>query len=156
MDHYQIEAYMSWVPLIGSALGSVLGGILADRLSIDIPNGCARMFLAGIGSLVAAPIVGIALILHSPYCFLILILSGAVSIILSPFLPNYRSVTITFICYNFEGWRTIFWASACHCISVRTISKHPCCFISCSIYLSIHVDRWKYSVTRTISAEDYI
>lgn len=32
MDPIKIETFMSWVPLVGSALGSVLGGFISDQI----------------------------------------------------------------------------------------------------------------------------
>lgn len=33
MSAEKIESYMSWVPLVGSALGSFLGGLISDKIS---------------------------------------------------------------------------------------------------------------------------
>jgi hypothetical protein len=115
---------MSWVPLIGSGLGSLLGGFLSDHLvaanqrkhssrdasasdsvegsqqssvhgaallPISSQNSCheqlsadeedhsaVRMLVAGVGTLLAVPLVLWALMLEFPYCFLIMVGSGMV------------------------------------------------------------------------------
>eukprot|EP01035_Chromulina_nebulosa_P018884 gene18884-24676_t len=56
--HIYLEEYMSWVPICGSALG--------------------RLMIAGIGTLIAAPLVSISFYLPFPSCFLILVASGLV------------------------------------------------------------------------------
>lgn len=33
MPPEHLQTYMSWVPLVGSGLGSVLGGIISDAIS---------------------------------------------------------------------------------------------------------------------------
>lgn len=40
MTPEHIESYMSWVPIVGSALGSFLGGLLSDKITsfYESPN----------------------------------------------------------------------------------------------------------------------
>jgi uncharacterized membrane protein YjjB (DUF3815 family) len=33
MTPEHIEAYMSWVPIVGSAMGSFLGGLISDKIA---------------------------------------------------------------------------------------------------------------------------
>jgi hypothetical protein len=47
MSALQIEEYMSWVPILGSALGSTLGGVLSDYIikKYDQNQGNLSLFL---------------------------------------------------------------------------------------------------------------
>ncbi len=109
MSSLNLEIYMSWVPLVGSALGSLLGGFLSDFLVLrsqaaarqtsrlrtntadqslrkrlssgeETSGGSyLRMVVAGVGTLMSLPLVLAALVLPLPACFLIMIASGLVS-----------------------------------------------------------------------------
>lgn len=77
---------MSWVPLAGSGMGSVLGGFLSDwstktRLSLvhgrlSVPQTANRALLAAISCLLSAPVVMLAVRAGFPNCFAILTVSG--------------------------------------------------------------------------------
>lgn len=106
MSALRLETFMCWVPLVGSALGSVLGGFLSDLLvrrrrggagagllkseerlrsesqeaaDRDATDGSEmRMLVAGAGTLLSLPLVMLALSLGFPYCFLVMVASGLV------------------------------------------------------------------------------
>jgi MFS family permease len=84
IDHTVLESYMSWVPLAGSAVGSILGGYLTDQIvshySYSNPTSAAalRLAAAGIGTLLATPMVVISFFLAPPACFLAMVGSGLI------------------------------------------------------------------------------
>jgi hypothetical protein len=75
MSHTRLEAYMSWVPLAGSAVGNVLGGILSDKLFPYFGSG-GRCLVCGIGNIISVFFVMEALLSEFPNCFLFMIASG--------------------------------------------------------------------------------
>ncbi len=102
MSHERLISYMSWVPLLGSGFGSVLGGILTDKL-VRFAAGRSRSYessvrsvgdltpinerglemralLAGISCILSAPFVILAIFGEFPDCFTYLVASGLVSI----------------------------------------------------------------------------
>jgi hypothetical protein len=103
MDPINLATYMSWVPLMGSALGNLLGGIVSDKVirggwislwpsttsstvrdNIPTQEQQAkrthwRALISGISTLLALPMVCIAFYLEFPGCFLIMIATGLVS-----------------------------------------------------------------------------
>lgn len=84
MAALRIEEFMSWVPIVGSALGSMLGGVLSDHLVRKYDNGDAagmqalsmRALISGISNLLALPLIAYSFFLGFPGCFLIYIASG--------------------------------------------------------------------------------
>jgi hypothetical protein len=96
MSSLRLEEFMSWVPLVGSGLGSLLGGFLSDHLVAtrrhsasqglcdehsgdnNDDHSAVRMLVAGVGTLLAVPLVLLALLLDFPYCFLVMVGSGMV------------------------------------------------------------------------------
>jgi hypothetical protein len=79
MDHSKLQRYMSWVPLVGSGVGSMLGGHFSDVLVRSKHWGLTgRPFVAATSSLVAIPFVALALLAGYPDCFLYFIPSGLV------------------------------------------------------------------------------
>eukprot|EP01034_Spumella_vulgaris_P025557 gene25559-32028_t len=100
MSSLHLEEFMSWVPLVGSGLGSLLGGFLSDHVvasraskasrhnsgsssnrgsrAESIGSSAVRMLVAGFGTLIAVPLVVLALLLEFPYCFLVMVASGMV------------------------------------------------------------------------------
>ena len=129
MSALNLETYMSWVPLLGSALGSLLGGFISDylvRSKSCMPSNQAnsisssdrsthtksllatmdasqhsqsqdgdssplnsqkqsgnnismRMLVAGVGNLLALPVIVYSLVAQFPTCFLLMLVSGLVS-----------------------------------------------------------------------------
>lgn len=128
MSAINLETYMSWVPLLGSALGSLVGGFVSDYLvrtrgclpsetpisstgssersshrksllavsehhtdreSSDSSfhpsqkqtgnNISMRMLVAGVGNLLALPVILYSLVADFPTCFLLMLVSGLVS-----------------------------------------------------------------------------
>ena len=77
LTHQEIEKYLSWMPLVGSALGSVCGGILSDKLA-ERCGVSVRPLLIAVGNLIAVPIVAYAFMTSYPTCFLVQIASGFV------------------------------------------------------------------------------
>lgn len=130
MSALKLETYMSWVPLLGSALGSLVGGFISDYLvktrsclptsstnstsssersshskallpNMDSShhsqdgssssllsqkqagnNMSMRMLVAGMGNLLALPVIVYSLIAGFPTCFLLMLVSGLVSAVL--------------------------------------------------------------------------
>lgn len=78
LTHQDIEKYLSWMPLVGSGLGSVCGAILSDKLAEHTGFISVRPLLIALGNLAAVPIVAYAFISSYPTCFLIQIASGFV------------------------------------------------------------------------------
>jgi len=79
MTHRQLESNMLWVPLCGSAVGSLLGGLLADWMIRRIGGGSYhRSVVAAAGTLIALPIVVMGLFAGYPACFVCLWASGLV------------------------------------------------------------------------------
>jgi hypothetical protein len=76
---------MSWIPLVGSGLGSMLGGHLSDILSRNTGGWgfgrAGRPIVAGTSALVSTPFVILALLAGYPGCFLYFIPSGWVSLL---------------------------------------------------------------------------
>jgi hypothetical protein len=90
---------MSWIPLVGSGLGSMVGGHLSDLLSRQRNDGLSfgragRPIVAGVSALVSTPFVVLALYASYPGCFLYFIPSGFVS--LRP-RPRYSSSSLLFV-----------------------------------------------------------
>lgn len=75
ISHGILEAYVSWMPIVGSGVGSVLGGFLSDtyakRYGLKF-----RPFLIGVGNILASPFIYLAFNTTHPYCFLVQVLSG--------------------------------------------------------------------------------
>jgi hypothetical protein len=96
MAHSRLIRYMSWVPLVGSGIGSILGGIISDKAAkwianksrlqgsatVSLPvgeNGVEiRALLCGLSCFFATPFVIVALLADYPNCFNYLIFSGLV------------------------------------------------------------------------------
>eukprot|EP00602_Paraphysomonas_sp_CaronLab_P006014 CAMPEP_0185017394 /NCGR_PEP_ID=MMETSP1103-20130426/357_1 /TAXON_ID=36769 /ORGANISM="Paraphysomonas bandaiensis, Strain Caron Lab Isolate" /LENGTH=360 /DNA_ID=CAMNT_0027546793 /DNA_START=538 /DNA_END=1617 /DNA_ORIENTATION=+ len=77
VSHSHLYAYMSWVPLVGSGLGSMLGGYFSDILVRSKHYGLyGRPFVAATSSVVSLPFVILALLAGYPDCFLYFIPSG--------------------------------------------------------------------------------
>lgn len=145
-----VETYFAWIPLLGSATGNILGGLLSDRFvaaktidkdeklvaksELESPiNGSSelsptdeatltptqspefpaysdnnspmtkqddsvRMLLSGIGGFLALPLVISALLLDKPWCFIIMIGSGLVSI-----NNLFEEVNLLFFCWTKVG-----------------------------------------------------
>jgi hypothetical protein len=104
MDAVKLESFMSWIPLVGSALGSVVAGFVSDwivkrniqdtatlfenqkqkaflpeKQSKASNNVAVRALIAGVSTLLSLPFVGVSFLLGFPGCFLIYIASGVVS-----------------------------------------------------------------------------
>jgi MFS family permease len=75
MPHKNLEMYMAWVPIIGSGLGSIIGGILSDKLVVVWGNR-ARSWVCASGCFLAAPFVYLSLNANFPLCFIYLAVSG--------------------------------------------------------------------------------
>ncbi|RYH05343.1 hypothetical protein EON65_44985 [archaeon] len=75
---------MSWIPILGGALGNTLGGVLSDRWvkaaeSSNFMTGLSvRPLVCCLSNLIALPLIAVSFFLPSPACFLIYIGSGAV------------------------------------------------------------------------------
>lgn len=84
IDHRVLEEYMSWVPLAGSAVGTILGGYLTDHIiSQQTSSNVAlasvwRLVASGAGTLLATPLVVVSFFLSSPGCFLAMVGSGLI------------------------------------------------------------------------------
>lgn len=85
MDAIKIETFMSWVPIVGSALGSMVGGFLSDSIlqrfsasQSTLRTLSIRALISGISNLVALPLIVWSFFLPYPGCFLIYIGSGMV------------------------------------------------------------------------------
>lgn len=78
ISHHLLEFYFSWIPLAGSAVGNIVGGLFADWWVSLSPNSAQwkRLTIAGMGCLLSAPLVTASFFMESPQCFLILIASG--------------------------------------------------------------------------------
>lgn len=75
MSHLKLEEYISWVPLAGSAVGNVVGGLLSDRVSRWW--GCSgRVLVPAVGNLLAMPFVVLAFLVDFPVCFFCMVGSG--------------------------------------------------------------------------------
>lgn len=97
ISHTKLQSYMSWVPLVGSGLGSMVGGHLSDILSRNTKKGwtfgrAGRPIVAGTSALVSTPFILLALFAGYPGCFLYFIPSGFVSLLDSSFLIFCRLV----------------------------------------------------------------
>lgn len=78
VSHADLQTYMSWVPLVGSGIGSLLGGYLSDRACSLLGSRAGRPLVAGVSSMGAVPFVVLALYAGNPACFLYFIPSGLV------------------------------------------------------------------------------
>jgi hypothetical protein len=101
MSHANLEQYMSWVPLVGSGLGSILGGLVSDyvvRFTLSLrAGGCMhlpmvrriahsggfmrssienRALLAALSCLVSGPLIMLSIRSGSPNCFVFMVFSG--------------------------------------------------------------------------------
>lgn len=91
MDNIVLISYMSWVPIVGSAFGSIICGIIIDKIvkkyEKNVNNNSniidnlflsyrTRILSCSLSCFLSLPLVLISLYLQNPYCFLILILSG--------------------------------------------------------------------------------
>lgn len=81
MDHNDLATYISWVPLVGSGVGGIMGGYFSDvayRMFAKMGQGGthARLYVAAISSLLATPFVVLSLFLEFPWCFLVFLPSG--------------------------------------------------------------------------------
>lgn len=81
MSHHRLEMFMSWIPLVGSGVGNLLGGYVTDLLSVKLPL-VSRPLVAGAGTLLAIPFVYLALSAGYPGCFLYMIASGWVRVVI--------------------------------------------------------------------------
>jgi hypothetical protein len=68
---------MSWVPIVGSGFGNIIGGMFSDYIvtTIGIKG---RVLVPGIGNILAIPFVLLALTQDFPMCFVYLCISGFV------------------------------------------------------------------------------
>lgn len=57
---------MSWVPLVAGSIGSVLGGVLADRI-LKLFGSAARVWVLVIGQAIAAPLALSVLLAAVPF-----------------------------------------------------------------------------------------
>jgi hypothetical protein len=83
MAHSDLEMYMWWIPLLGSGLGSLIGGHLSDRLCKHLSSVGGRPLVAGCSCIASIPFVILALVSNFPACFLYFIPSGLVGVIAS-------------------------------------------------------------------------
>jgi hypothetical protein len=75
MSHSNLESYMGWVPLAGSAIGNVLGGVISDKL-FPYLGSSGRCLVCGVGNIISIFFVVQALLSQFPDCFLFMVASG--------------------------------------------------------------------------------
>ena len=75
MSSKQFQSYISWVPFIGMAMGSMFGGHLSDIL-VSKRGFKARHQLLTFTNIISAPLVYLVLYLDYPWCFLVWIPAG--------------------------------------------------------------------------------
>lgn len=67
-----VGVYLSWVPLVGGTLGSVLGGLVSDKL-VQKRGQMVRLWVLVISQLCACPFLVGAVLLPPPWAFLCLL-----------------------------------------------------------------------------------
>jgi len=77
LSHYQLETYMAWVPIAGSAVGNIIGGLVCDKIAVSWGSHIRALF-AGIGCILSLPLVVMAINSEYPSCFYFMIFSGLV------------------------------------------------------------------------------
>lgn len=81
ITHEELATYISWIPLVGSGVGGIMGGYLSDlafAMFSKMGEGGthARMYVAAVSNLAATPFVILSLFLKFPWCFLVFLPSG--------------------------------------------------------------------------------